>query len=154
MKTLWNGQSLKRAVGDGRAVGAVALEDYAYVTHGLLEWSRLTNESRDYAQARDVARVAWERFYSKNGWQLSEQRLIQMGKGEDAVTDGPMPSPSAVLIAASLALAEKLGDDALRRQAQAAQERGRGAVRQDPFWHATHAALLAVKTVETADERR
>lgn len=142
VKTLWNGQSLKRAVSDGRAVGAVALEDYAYVTHGLLEWSRLTNESRDYVQARDVARVAWERFYSKSGWQLSEQRLIQMGKGEDAVTDGPMPSPSAVLIAASLALAEKLGDDALRRQARAAQERGRGAVQQDPFWHATHAALL------------
>jgi len=140
--TLWDGKVLKRAVDKGRAVGAVALEDYAYVAQGLLEWARLTNEARDYETARAVANAAWWQFYSEHGWRLSGATLIQTGADEAAIADGPLPSPSAVLIEASLVLSEKTGDVALKKTARAALEKGKTAVRQDAFWNATHATLL------------
>ncbi len=142
VNTLWDGKVLKRAVDKGRAVGAVALEDYAYVAQGLLEWARLTNEARDYEIARAVATVAWRQFYSERGWRLSRETLIQTGADEAAIADGPLPSPSAVLIETSLAISEKTGDVALKKTAQVALEKGRSAVRQDVFWNATHARLL------------
>ncbi len=143
LRALWDGKTLKRAVAKGRAVGAVALEDYAYVTQGLLEWARLTNSAADYAQAAGIARVAWQRFYATRGWRLDERSLIQTGGAEEAIADGPLPSPSAVLIAATLALAEKTGDAALGKQARAARDRARTAVQRDPFWQASHGALFA-----------
>jgi len=141
--TLWDGRELKRAVDKGRAVGAVALEDYAYVAQGLLEWARLTNEANDFSLARAVANAAWRQFYSESGWRLGGAALIRTGTDEAAVADGPLPSPSAVLIEASLALAEKTGDAVLKKTARAALEKGKPAVRRDAFWNATHARLLA-----------
>jgi hypothetical protein len=143
MRALWDGKTLKRAVDRGRAVGAVALEDYAYVTQGLLEWARLTGASADYAQAISVARAGWQRFYAARGWRLDERSLIQTGAAEAAIADGPLPSPSAVLVEATLALAEKTGDMALARQARTARDLARSAVRRDRFWQASHGALLA-----------
>lgn len=140
--TLWDDKVLKRAVDKGRPVGAAAIEDYAYVAQGLLEWARLTNEARDYETARAVASAAWRQFYSERGWRLSGATLIQAGADEAAIADGPLPSPSAVLIETSLAISEKTGDAALKKTAQAALEKGRAAVRQDAFWNATHARLL------------
>src|SRR3989338_2853617 len=142
MRVLWSGKTLRRAVDKGRAVGAVALEDYAYVTQGLLEWARLTNSAADYDQAASVARAAWQRFYAARGWRLDERSLIQTGDAEAALADGPLPSPSAVLIEATLALAEKTGDAALAKQARAARELARSAVQRDRFWQASHGALL------------
>ncbi|MEK7260801.1 MAG: DUF255 domain-containing protein [Pseudomonadota bacterium] len=142
MRALWDGKTLKRAVDKGRAVGAVALEDYAYVTQGLLEWARLTDSTADYAQATSVARVAWQRFYAARGWRLDERSLIQTGGAEAAIADGPLPSPSAVLVEATLALAEKTGDVALARQARTARDLARSAVQRDRFWQASHGALL------------
>ncbi|MBI3574398.1 MAG: thioredoxin domain-containing protein [Gammaproteobacteria bacterium] len=143
MHALWDGKTLKRAVHKGRAVGAVALEDHAYVTQGLLEWARLTDAAADYAQAISVARVAWQRFYAARGWRLDERSLIQTAGAEPALADGPLPSPSAVLIEATLALAEKTGDMTLARQARAARDLARTAVQRDRFWQASHGALLA-----------
>ncbi len=142
VNTLWDGEVLKRAVDKGRAVGAVALEDYAYVAQGLLEWARLTNEARDYETARVVATAAWRQFYSERGWRLSGVTLIQAGADEAAIADGPLPSPSAVLIETSLEISDKTGDAALKKMSLAALEKGRSAVRQDAFWHASHARLL------------
>jgi uncharacterized protein YyaL (SSP411 family) len=48
-----------------------------------------------------------------------------------------MPSPSAVLAEASLRLAGKTGDKALRRQALAALNSGSAAISANPLWHAT-----------------
>ena len=143
MRALWDGKTLKRAVDKGRAVGAVALEDYAYVTQGLLEWARLTDSTADYAQAASVARAAWQRFYAARGWRLDERSLIQTSGAEAAIADGPLPSPSAVLVEAALALAGKTGDVALARQARTARDLARPAVQRDRFWQASHGALLA-----------
>ncbi len=142
MRALWDGKTLKRAVDKGRAVGAVALEDYAYVTQGLLEWARLTDSTADYTQATGVARVAWQRFYDTRGWRLDERSLIQTAGAEPALADGPLPSPSAVLIEATLVLAEKTGDMTLARQARTARDLARTAVQRDRFWQASHGTLF------------
>ncbi|MCK7579457.1 MAG: hypothetical protein MZV65_29570 [Chromatiales bacterium] len=58
------------------------------------------------------------------------------------INDGPMPSPSAILIEASLALAEALDDDALHRQALAALNSGQAVIADNPFWHVTPARVM------------
>jgi hypothetical protein len=135
---LWDGRQLRRSPAGGRA----ALEDYAYVAHGLGAWAELTGERRDYVQAAAIARAGWQRFYGASGWRLGEDALLIAETGQDVINDGPMPSPSAILIEASLALAEALGDDALHRQALAALNSGQAVIADNPFWHVTPARVM------------
>jgi hypothetical protein len=136
-KELWDGKALVRSRTHGKASGKVALEDYAYVTLGLTEWAMLTGEARDVALAQAVASAAWKRFYGPQGFRLEEGTLLVAEAGQDVLSDGPMPSPSAVLAEASLRLAEKTGDKALRRQVLAALNSGSAAISANPLWHAT-----------------
>ena len=135
---LWDGRQLRRSPAGGRA----ALEDYAYVAHGLGAWAQLTGEQRDYEQAAAIARAGWQRFYGASGWRLGEDALLIAETGQDVINDGPMPSPSAILIEASLALAEALDDDALHRQALAALNSGQAVIADNPFWHVTPARVM------------
>ncbi|HJW81780.1 MAG TPA: DUF255 domain-containing protein [Acidiferrobacterales bacterium] len=139
-KDLWDGKTLVRSRVHGKASGKVALEDYAYVTLGLTAWAALTGEARDYALAQAVANAAWKRFYGPQGFRLEESTLLAAETGQDVLSDGAMPSPSAVLAEASLRLAEKTGDKALRRQALAALNSGSAAISANPFWYATPVA--------------
>ena len=140
VKELWDGKTLVRSRVHGKASGKVALEDYAYVTLGLTEWAVLTGEARDVALAQAVASAAWKRFYGPKGFRLEESTLLVAETGQDVLSDGPMPSPSAVLAEASLRLAEKTGDKALRRQVLAALNSGSAAISANPFWYATPVA--------------
>lgn len=137
---LWNGKELVRARADGRVSGQVALEDYAYVVAGLTDWATLTGRIEDARLARDMARVAWKRFYDANGWHLAEGSLLASETGQDIVSDGHMPSPSAVLIDASLRLAARVGDEPMRRLALGAANSGHTLIATDPFWYATAVA--------------
>ena len=139
-KQLWDGKALVRSRANGKASGKVALEDYAYVTLGLTEWAVLTGEARDYALAQAVASAAWNRFYGPKGFRLEESSLLVTETGQDVLSDGAMPSPSAVLAEASLRLTEKTGDKALRRQVLAALNSGSAAISNNPFWYATPVA--------------
>ena len=142
VKELWDGKTLARSRVAGKASGKVAIEDFAYVTLGLTEWAALTGEARDYALAKAVAASAWKRFYGPQGFRLEENSLLMAENGQDALSDGPMPSPSAVLAEASLRLAEKTGDAALRRQALGALNSGADVIRANPLWYATQASAL------------
>ena len=139
-KELWDGKALVRSRAHGKASGKVALEDYAYVTLGLTEWAVLTGEARDVALAQAVASAAWKRFYGPKGFHLEESSLLVSETGQDVLSDGAMPSPSAVLAEASLRLAWKTGDKALRRQVLAALNSGSAAISANPFWYATPVA--------------
>ena len=139
---LWNGKSLVRSRVQGKVSGKVALEDYAYVTLGLTKWATLTGEPRDYALAKAVANAAWKRFYGAQGFRLEENSLLVAETRQDVLSDGPMPSPSAVLAEASLYLAEKTGDAALRRQVLAALNSGSAVISANPFWYATPVSAL------------
>lgn len=135
LTTLWDGRRLLRAGDQGRPLGQASLEDYAYVAKGLLDWARLTGKTEDYQQARTVVHQAWSRFYGDHGWRLSEAGFIPMEPPVDVISDGPMPSPSAVVVDVSLQLADKLQDRKLRRQALAAANSGQALVQADPFWY-------------------
>lgn len=139
---LWDGRRLQRAVEDGRAVGAAALEDYAYVAEGLLTWADASGDEAAARQARAIARTAWSLFYTANGWRIGEPGWLAAEAGQDIVADGPLPSASAVLIAVSLTLGER-GDAELRRRALGALNSGHELLKEDPFWYATHVAVSA-----------
>jgi len=139
---LWAGDHLRRARAGGRELGTASIEDYAYVADGLLAWARLTGASEDYRLALKVTREGWKRFYSRRGWRLSDRTLMAAESGQDVLSDGPMPSPSAVLIRVSLALAAHQRDAALRRQALAALNSGHGQIGQNPVWNASHIAAM------------
>jgi uncharacterized protein len=139
---LWNGNSLMRARTQGKASGHVAFEDYAYVTFGLTQWALMTDNQGDYALAKAVAKAAWKRFYGPQGFRLTESSLLMAETGQDVLSDGPMPSPSAVLAEASLRLADKTGDTALRRQVLAALNSGYAVIKANPFWYATPVSAL------------
>lgn len=140
--SLWDGRSLARMRVGGRAVGTVTLEDYAYVAAGLADWALYANDDRSLKLAHSMATTAWDRFYGKGGWRFEEASLLAGVSGQDVISDGPMPSPSAVLIGTSLRLAGRTGDDRLRQQALAAANSGAGLIHDNPFWFATPVAVL------------
>lgn len=139
---LWDGKALARSLVQGKPSGKVALEDYAYVALGLSEWATLTGEAADYNLAKSVVSSAWKRFYGPKGFRLEENSLLVAEAGQDVLSDGPMPSPSAVLAQASLRLAAKTQDAALRRQALSALNSGANVIRDNLFWHATPVNVL------------
>ena len=94
------------------------------------------------ASAQAVAASAWKRFYGPQGFRLEENSLLTAEDGQDALTDGAMASPSAVLAEASLRLAEMSGDAALRRRALSALNSGADTIHANPFWYATQASAL------------
>jgi uncharacterized protein YyaL (SSP411 family) len=154
-RSLWDGKQLARSRVDGKPGGKVALEDYAYVARGLMDWAQATGNPADLKIAGDIARSAWARFYGNNGWRLEEASLLVAEPGQDVVSDGHLPSPSAVLIEASLRIADGIearaarqggrvggfaaqtGAAALRRQALAAANSGHERIAADPFFFAT-----------------
>lgn len=143
---LWDGRELRRAVAGGRPLGRVALEDYAFVAWGLAEWAEFENSKADTELAARIAKSAWQRYYGEQGWRLTETSLIAADPGQDAISDGPLPAPSAVLVEASLKLAARIKDAGLRRRALAALNSGDALIGEDPFWYAaTVAAMSAVR---------
>ncbi len=143
VNVLWIDRSLHRSMDDGRSIGQSSLEDYAQVARGLLDYARLTKRQEDYRMARQVVDAAWERFYSGNGWRLSERTLMQSEAPRDAHTDGPMPSPSGSILATSLALAKQGNDHAFLKKVLATLNSGHEDIQSDTFWYATHVAAMA-----------
>lgn len=139
---LWNGERLLRArVGD-RAVGEAALEDYAYVSAGLWAWAQASGDEQARRAAHAIANSAWVRFYSAGAWSVEDRPLIPLLGREPALADGPLPSPSALLIETSLAMAEHFKDDSLKRQAWSALQAAMDAVSEEPFWLASYVRVL------------
>ncbi len=140
---LWDGRRLLRARTGGGSLGVASLEDYAYVAAGLLEWARLTGRPEDFAAARAVAEQGWARYHTATGWKIAEEPLIRYAAAEAVLADGPMPSPSALLVEVTLGLAGRDGDAARRKQALSALNVGHEALASEPFWFATQIRVLA-----------
>ncbi len=132
-----SGDALVRARADGAPLGAAGLEDYAYVIAGLQRWHEVFGS----AQAADGVRIdslltqAWARFHGERGWRQGEDVLLQWGSGEPAIADGPMPAPSALLMAASHSAPET------SKRLRAALALALPAVERQPFWHASYIGL-------------
>ncbi|NOZ09711.1 MAG: thioredoxin domain-containing protein [Gammaproteobacteria bacterium] len=146
MNRLWDGSELKRSVTgkNHRAIGKAAVEDYAYVAEGLLNWAELTTDKKDLANALAVTEQAWKRFYTPQGWRMGEDSLIGAETGSDVLFDGPMPSPSGIILHTSLRLAKKTGDKELRRRTLGALNSGHDLMRDNPFWFASQIRAMTV----------
>jgi uncharacterized protein YyaL (SSP411 family) len=140
---LWDGHSLRRAVAAGRPVGQVSLQDYALAAQGLLTWAELTKRKTDFALASKIVLTAWERFYDASGWRLEERGLIP-GKTQDIIADGVIPSPAAVLMQVSLALAHKTNDRELRAKAVEALRSGLSPLERNPFVYPSQLGALLI----------
>jgi hypothetical protein len=138
VKVLWDGQQLHRVMTAAGPVGRAGLEDYAYVAKGLLDWAEVTGSKEDRILASQITQQAWQRFYGKQGWQLSEAMWLRYGAGETLLPDGVMPAPSDILIAISL----RLGDKTLVQQARRALTVGDTEITLGPFWHATRIGVI------------
>jgi uncharacterized protein YyaL (SSP411 family) len=135
---LWDGEALHRAVAPRGWIGEATLEDYAFVARGLHDWGELTGSARDLTLARRLVALAWEGFY-RDGWRLAAEPLLPGVPAEQALADGPLPSPAAVLLRLTLD-----GDDlALAGRARQALAQSLPAVSANPFAFSTQAALLA-----------
>ncbi|MDH5181640.1 MAG: DUF255 domain-containing protein [Gammaproteobacteria bacterium] len=138
----WDGKRLWRAAGANKRFGEAGLEDYAYVSRGLLHWTLLTRDEKSSAVLTTLIEQAWQRFYSPQGWNPAENMLLRYGAGQDVIPDGPMPSPSAVLIDVTLTLSRQGRLSRYREQALQAMNSGQPSLLADPFWFATHIGAM------------
>jgi uncharacterized protein YyaL (SSP411 family) len=138
VKVLWDGKQLRRVMTATGPIGRAGLEDYAYVAQGLLDWSEVTGRKEDRTLALHIAQQAWQRFYGKQGWQLTDAMWLRYGAGDTLLPDGVMPSPADILIATSL----RLDDNALVQQAVQALNVNGNKIRLEPFWHATRIGVI------------
>ena len=151
---LWDGAKLVRARADeGAEKGAdghpvtpatttATLQDYAYVACGMIAFAKAHGRETHWELARSIVEGAWERFRTAGGWRLSDARGLPYAGVEPAIADGPMPSPSAVLLDATMHVANHFDDDALRARAHAALLADDVGMRQAAFFHATRIRAL------------
>ena len=142
-QVLWDGRALRRAAHGGKAVGSASLEDYAYVARGLLAWADVSGEAGDYELVRQLLEAGWRRFHTDQGWRRAAEPLLPQVPTEPMLADGPLPSPSAVLIDTSLALAKRLKDAKLEAKTLSVLRQDYPQLSTSPFVHATHIGVLA-----------
>lgn len=140
---LWDGKQLHRMLDDRGVHGDATLEDYAFVSQGLVAWARVSGKEEDWALAAELNRQAWTRFFSAQGWRLAETSLIPFAPGEAVLADSPMPSPSAVVIENSLALTRHAPDPALHKRALSALNLALDTIELRAFHYASQVDLLA-----------
>ena len=109
-RRLWNGTELSRSLHQGKASGQVSLEDYAYVSQGIVSWARASGDANAWRQAKTIALAGLERFHNQNGWQPSESLAIPYNARELVLADNTMPSPSATLLRVLYDIASHQGD--------------------------------------------
>lgn len=141
---LWDGKQLWRARNGDQPLGVASLQDYAYVASGLLAWTRASGEKGDLALVHTLVEQGWQRFHDADGWRLDRDRSIAYGGAEPVIADGPMPSPSAVLVRVSLQVARQSGDQALLKRALSALNVGRTDIESDAFWYASQIEAVAI----------
>ena len=143
---LWDGTTLVRARADEgteeRSIAPATLQDYAYVARGMIAFAEAHGREKHWELARGIVEGAWRRFHTAGGWRLSDARGMPYAGAEAAIADGPMPSPSAVLLDATMHVAAHFDDDALRARVRAALLADDAGLRPAAFFHATRIRAL------------
>ena len=147
---LWDGSKLVRArAGGGAGIGAdeqsstpATLQDYAYVARGVIAFAKAHGHETHWEFARGIVEGAWERFHTPDGWRLSDAPGLPYAGTELAIADGPMPSPSAVLLDGAMHVANHFDDDALRARTRSALLADDSGLRPAAFFHATRIRAL------------
>ncbi len=138
VKELWDGQQLHRVMTEQGAIGQAGLEDYAYVSKGLLDWAEVSGQRQDRILAHQMIKQAWQLFYGTQAWQRTETMWLKYGIGDTVMADGVMPAPSAILMESSL----RLEDPLLQKLTLRALNVGDTELSLGPFWHATQIGVI------------
>ncbi len=138
LENLWQNGSLYKGMSQQQLLGQGDLESYAYSAAGLMKYSQLSGKAADANTARDIARLAWNKFHTPQGFLLDQKSELAQPYYLSAVEDGPLPSPSSVLIDTSL----QSGDKVLQDKARDALAYGNALQSHGLFWHATQVMAL------------
>ena len=136
---LWQNDQLSKGMSNQKLLGQGDLEAYAYSASGLLHYAQLSSKPEQAGIAIQMAKSAWQKFYSANGFLLEQGGELARPYYQAAIEDGPLPSPSSVLIKMSL----QSGDKDLRIKAIHALEEGNELINRGPFWMATQVTALS-----------
>ena len=139
---LWDGHQLFRFKHDGKAAGRVSLEDYAYVSQGIVAWARASADKQAWETARKIALAGLKRFHKNSGWQLSEELVIPYEARELVLSDHTMPSPSATLLSVLYSIADHQQDDKLRQQILQYVDVDLSVTKSSPLWYGSHILLI------------
>ena len=144
------GEELGKGAGE-RSIAPATLQDYAYVARGMIAFAKAHGRERHWELVRKLVEGAWERFHTPDGWRLSDAAGLPYSGVEPAIADGPMPSPSAVLLDAAMQVANHFDDDALRARVRAALLADDAGLRPAAFFHATRIRALLRWRLDQAD---
>jgi uncharacterized protein YyaL (SSP411 family) len=131
-------QGLLKGKAQGKNLGPADLEDYAYVSAGLVAYAHMAHSEPERELARKLVTTAWEKFHTARGWQLEQQPLLARPYYQRIVPDGATYSPAAVIIKTSW----ELGGKALRTLALGALNTGYPILDQSAFWYATQVTAM------------
>lgn len=112
---------------------------------GLRDWARLTGSREDLALAATLESEAWRRFFRDTGWQVTDNLMLPGIAVERAISDGPLPSPAALLIGMSL----ESEDPQRLSLAQQALQIGYQLASEQPLWYSTQVAASILSVSRT-----
>ena len=139
---LWVNNKLVRVVKNNKVLGDGGLEDNAYIAQGLYYWNMVSNNKEDEKWLSEIITQAWERFHNNKGWVLSENSLLKYGHSEYVISDGVLPSASAVLINTALMIDKQNKKSKFKEKAVKALNVGHADVSSQPFWYASQIQAL------------
>ena len=99
LMSLWNGKTLRRSAANAKTG---TLYDYAAVSWGLLKWGEASNNNQAIQIGKDIATVAWQRFYINNNWIENPDSLLPQGVKQTHIADSALISAEALLLDASM----------------------------------------------------
>lgn len=135
---LWQNDELHKGMSRQQLLNSGDLESYAYSAYGLMRYAKLSGKAEDAVLASKIALTAWKKFHTPQGFVLEEKSELAKPYYQSVVEDGPLPSPSSVLIDVSL----RSGDKELREYARNALAESEILQKQGLFWFASQVSAL------------
>lgn len=147
---VWSGKQLYRAVdAQDHPLGDGSLEDYAYVSAGLLDWAMATNNKNYLQIAAHIIQQAWTVFHHPQGWLKSTETLLPNPVYEMHISDGPIPSPEALLLESTRRLAQRNAKfQPLLKKARTSVQKATQAIVDSPYFYASLISAANGLTVE------
>jgi hypothetical protein len=139
MARQWRKGHLAKGQSGAQVLPDAELEDYAYGAAGLLDFAEEFKDEPARALAYLWVKRGWQDFSGAAGWMRERAPLLKSMQPKAVLEDGPLPSPAAVLIDASL----RLKSPELAWQAGRALGWRSSAMERDPLAYPTQISLLS-----------
>jgi len=138
VEKLWQNGELYKGISRQQLLGHGDLESYAFTITGLQAYAQHAGSAADAKLSAQMAKIAWQKFHTPHGFLLEQKSELAKPYYQTVVEDSPLPSPSSLLVDASL----RTGDAELREKARNALSYGEVLQRQGLFWFASQVSAL------------